>query len=156
MPLELFHEFRERQGCPFIINANGVRVFVNGATSDGDLRHLDPPSDPKELAAIRLQFFKPKLEAEERAFSNFRQSVVDMAEFKDKYPNSNVPGPPPDADAQLKQGAARISGLKQRVRQLERIIRDNVPSADDVRHAHAKEEQQKAKELLGKIARIRS
>ena len=127
--LESFNEFAARHGSYVNTLSRGMRVdtgsrfvFADGATSDGERRHTEPPEEPVARLRIVRLYWATKLKAETQDFENFRNSVVNQANLARRY--ANLAMPPEDAADQLKRGQVRIAAIKARLSQIENEITD--------------------------------
>ncbi len=117
--IESFEEFRQRQRCEHINLGTEVAqtgqevnryVFANGAYSDAT-GHYDPPTDERARFTVQRDFLRAKLSREERAFRDFRQTVVNQASLHARYSNL-PPGATPEAVEDLRRGQERILRLR--------------------------------------------
>lgn len=126
--LEMFNEFARRQGCPYIVAGRQVShrtgedvsriVFENGAVSDG-YSHFEPPTEPRVLREMRLEYLRAKLKKEEKDFNEFKSYCMEQATFHQEFPKT-CPPPPRDAAEQLSAGALRIHSLREQIATLEK------------------------------------
>jgi hypothetical protein len=150
--VENFDEFRARQCCEFVPH-NSLWVFENGAVSDGQLRHENPPDNKVERLGRQLLFFKTKLQRTEGEFRDLQSYISTQTEFA-----RFRAGPPPDEAAftDLETLQKRVLSLRaeiqSRVDEL-KAIRGQSPAE---RHVIAYEQRQHdAEAARNRLAAIR-
>lgn len=123
--IESMQEFISRQGCDYVVTSAvsprdgedaGWYLFANGARSNGQ-RNIDPPSDPRELAAAKCEYVRAKLNLEVREFHAYKAHVLETDSLHRRYPNLSAA--PPNAPALLRAGQARIYKLREQLSELE-------------------------------------
>jgi hypothetical protein len=118
--IELFEEFAERQACEHATidlsrgSGNGKRkiVFANGATSDGQNSHTDPPKEPRALLEAKREYLVAKLDREVELWKRFKERCTNQENYHTRSPSYCPPGITDESTKQLKDGAARILQLK--------------------------------------------
>ena len=107
---ESFDEFKSRMesDCEFIRNRY---LFRNGAQSNGDFAHIEPPANPSELAKLKKEFLKFRLDLAEAEFNDMKTYVEEQAAMKMRYRNA-VP-PRSDSVEILKRIQGRIFRLRE-------------------------------------------
>jgi hypothetical protein len=107
-----FQEFSQRQGCPYIETNIGY-LFANGARSNGEFYHIDPPTDQDELLELRIAYLKPVLANEERRLRNVENQLATQAQI-------SALGAGPSVAAELKK---KFAALQSRVGELTRELK---------------------------------
>jgi hypothetical protein len=112
----------------------------------------EPPTDPRALATLQLEYVKVKLEREVTDWQNYRKEVVDQCQLAAKYPN--LPAPPPNAEQLLTAGAERIAALRARLKELTDFLEPEIkePKISQVWAESMQEER--AQELRGLASRL--
>src|SRR5438067_972435 len=118
--IESFLEFRTRQGCDFIVTGTQISprtgedlsriCFSNGATSDGNQVHHEPPIDPRQLASVKCEYVTARIKREIAEFTQYRDACLEQAAMASRY--ANLPPAPPEAPELLRAGAERIHKLR--------------------------------------------
>ena len=168
MPLviESFNEFAARHGSYVNTLSRGMRVdngdrfiFQDGATSDGERKHTEPPEDEVQRLGLVRRFWKTKLDQEVREFTSFKNTCLQQASAARKY--ANLPGPPEDAADQLKRGQTRIAAIQTRLKQLDKELdeatgaseqRERMQAATNARVAQANKVAQEIWNLEPEVA----
>lgn len=149
--IESFEEFRMRPtggGNTDWVRApsSGILVFQNGARSNGDLQHKDPPADAAECAKVRKTYLMVKLKSEIEKFRDYRANVSHQLEMARRY--HNVPEPGDEVVATLDAGERRIERLREQLREVEAIL-------DDGREAEERRQREKEYDArLGRLAEL--
>lgn len=140
--IESFLEFERRQGCQWIIAQStiGIRtgstvqriIFENGATSNGDYNHSDPPADSRQRLALQREFVQAALKQTEDEWQRFHRFCLQQAQLHaDPLTAASCPGPPADAPERLQAGKSRIEALRQRLAEVDEQLKD--PAAEQRR-----------------------
>ncbi len=111
---EDIHEFTARQGSKPLFVGNRY-LFPNGAQSDGMGNHCDPPDDPGELAQLRFEFVRAKLENAKKRYRDDYTNIKESAEF---HKMGAGPGPAPGWESYLKRAAQHIQRLETQLQQI--------------------------------------
>ncbi len=102
-----FQEFADTHGGESYLLVDGItHIFADGSTSDGDLRHTEPPQDHGERIRLRHLFFTQKLAYVLMRYRRIRQNVQTQLTYA-----QNDTGPPPaegwkESLAELSEAAA--------------------------------------------------
>ena len=106
---ESFDEFKVRMesDCEFI---RSRYLFRNAAQSNGDNVHIEPPTDPVELAKLKKEFLQFRLEHAIKEFNAMKTYVEEQAAMRLRYRNA-VP-PSSDSVEILKRIQGRIFRLR--------------------------------------------
>src|SRR5690349_6949283 len=131
--IESWEEFVSRQNYDYVKVPRGISfrtdqlvlrvVFANGAVSDGQQSHRDPPSDPAELLAMRHEYLRAKLQQEEEEFITHKTRWQNQAHWNEMNP-FNCPPPPANAPQLLLAGAERITQLRRELAGVEQQMCD--------------------------------
>jgi len=124
---ETFFTFRERQGCDCVEIRNGTFAFANGAWSDGQWTHHEPPSDRWDLLRSRRRYYRTKLGQEETAWDRYKSEVTSQQGMHRMFPQTAAPATR-DAPAKLREGAERIAKLRTELEAIDREL-DGHPEA---------------------------
>jgi hypothetical protein len=96
-----FGEFKEQQGMTGNNDALWIGnrwLLANGAQSDGEYTHRQPPVDGPDLLNLLLEFCRHKLKLAEKKFTHTQEYIREAAEFKAKGAG---PGPAEAAFTEL-------------------------------------------------------
>ena len=126
---EDFHEFIRRQGVGQPTFMHGRFVFENLATSDGLLKHMDPPTDKYEILELEREIYQWTLDTEIENFNNAKKETMSQVSMAKRY--VNITGPDQSSVDDLKRGQSRIAKLR---KQLEEVETKLGQSPDAVRH----------------------
>ena len=117
--VESYAEFAERHGSrPVLVGSRFV--FSSGAYVDREdsNRRAEPSEDTFTRLALQRAYIVARLEKEEAAFFDFRESTARRLALAQEFPDSVRP-PADNAVAQLEAGAKRIAGLRE---ELEKVV----------------------------------
>jgi hypothetical protein len=96
-------------------------VFENGAVSDANESHFDPPTDPRARLLVRQEYLKARLDKEEREWTDYKTWALEQTALHDRFPN-NCPMPPANALELLHAGAGRILKLRDELTEVEKQL----------------------------------
>jgi len=162
--IEEFNEFVMRQGCEYVPQKAQVSLrtgeqvykilFANGAVSDGDRRHRDPPNDPRQLLQRQRDFVATKLQREVDAFEHYRGACMRQAELNKQCPEVCMPAPA-NAPTILRQSQQRILKLREELAALDDqlVVKEAVQEKQEMENRWAElwQQQDQLIEELGNI-----
>lgn len=104
--IEEFEEFKSRMNCPYVtVGRDGfaaregtsfggeryLAIFANGARSDMERGHTDPPADPKRRAELIRQFLVTRVKYRERDFNALDKGIRQQVEWNQSFPETCPP-----------------------------------------------------------------
>jgi len=117
--VENLEEFDQRMGCEKVYLPNQNRwIYSNGAQSDGNW-HQEPPTDPRRLHALKIDFLNAKLRKVRGKYRQDRTAIAAQIEF---YDSGAGPAPSKGWEDHLKKLRREIHELES---ELNRIRFDN-------------------------------
>jgi hypothetical protein len=155
--IETFREFVERQGCPYFQTNQGV-LFENGAHSDGQQYHRDPPEDERPRLAAKGRFFKAVIEHEEKMFEAAKTRALNAGNAYMVNPTVS-PGVGPETVEQLKQGKARIESLREQLAKIQLLFETQPDEAAKIQRREEQERfnsqaRSRQRDVLNEILKI--
>ena len=152
MEIVTFDEFARNQDCERIW-LHERYLFSNGAESDGNRMHNDPPDDEFDKLYLQQEFVSYKLEKETSAFNEFKNDCLNRASMAQRY--ANLPGPTDDATEQLLAGRVRIFKLRKELKAIEeRLTESPEYKQAEKRRAVATAQRSDQTEMLQKISDV--
>ena len=114
-------------------------VFSNGATSDGEFNHREPPDDKWECLAIRYAYFERNHQIRLEQFNQFHSRTVDHLNLA-KQCGPTVPCPGSTNLESLKKLRMKLRIAENQLRKIEEQL-DEEPKAV-IKKRYAEERQQ--------------
>lgn len=149
--IESFEEFRQRQSCEFIVT-NSRYLFANGAQSNGQTYHGDPPTDPQALLSLRLEYLTAMLKREEGRFNRTQSYIISQGEI-----HAANAGPPvdPQAFVELEMFQKNVLGLREQLRaNRAELAEQRGPSLHQEHQRRLAEQQRAGREAIARAVSI--
>lgn len=149
---ETFFEFKERQACEYVKTERGF-LFRNGATSNGQERHSEPPADIFIRLGLQREFLLTQLKQHETVFRQYKDDVLNQAKLATQY--SNLPGPPTDAAEVLGKLKTDIEAIRVQIGKIDRRLAESQRAKEmDEKQRYEQERQRNVSAVAVAVSQI--
>ena len=121
MFVETFQEFKMRMGCECVA-VKGRYLFRNGAQSDGELSHRDPPGELFARLKLEREFLQFNLDRKTKEFNTLKAEALEQSSLHRRY--SNLPSPSPQAPDALRRIQKVVFELRSEIRAIDERLEE--------------------------------